>query len=77
MHRVDFTGYSDLLDCPGWWVNFVECSQEQHTSWTKHTLQAELEKYNIKVIEGKVVHDIAYLEFDTEEDYLAFKIRWV
>lgn len=59
------------------WINFIESmplvkSQEE---WLKH-IDRELEKYNAQRLEVEISTLNDRVLFDSEEDYIVFKLRW-
>ena len=81
MVQVDFSEYRNWSTCPVWWKNFVDfavgCNKYRVTEDRNKDLNTAIAKFNARIIdyEGNA-EDIDRLEFETEEDFNAFKLIW-
>jgi hypothetical protein len=80
MVRFDFTVYKNFSACPIWWRNFVLCASKdapsQKQAYINFELDKSIKKYNGSIIDNEDPEDLDALEFETEEDFNAFKIYW-
>lgn len=79
MVKYDFTMYRSFVATPVWWQNFILCFVTYAMPAKKRDKIIELEigKFNGKISDNEDDSEqIDYLEFDTEEDFKAFKIFW-
>ena len=82
--KIDFTDWHSFSSCPTWWRNFVlqTCKGisglSSDSSRRDRALLDGLASHNaIMIIEDSYNQNIDYIVFETEEDYLAFKIKWM
>jgi hypothetical protein len=81
MVQVDFSEYRSWSTCPVWWKNFVDFAvsgrKYRIIDHRNADLNRAISKFNARIIdyEGNT-EDIDYLEFETEEDFNAFKLIW-
>jgi hypothetical protein len=82
--KIDFTDWQSFDSCPRWWRNFVitvckGISGLSHDTDIRNKALADgLAAYNaVMVPEDDYDQEIDYIEFETEEDYLAFRIKWM
>ena len=63
-----------LLDCAreNWWRNFWMSDPYKNSELEK--VNAALKKYNAKITNAGSI--FGALEFDTEQDYVMFVLRW-
>ena len=79
MIRVDFTEYQTFNTCPDWWKNFVlDTLKNTSVSWAEKNrlLDDTIAKYNGSIIDDSHPEDVDALEFETEDDFNAFKLIW-
>ncbi len=84
MVKVDFTIWQSFDQCPAWWRNFVitTCKNIPARVGDEDTrnaaLDAALSHYHCRIIDlTDTGHGLDYLEFETDIDYLAFKLVWM
>lgn len=82
--KIDFTVWQSFDRCPGWWRNFVITTCKGISGLSYDTdirdkaLTDGLAAYNaVMILEDDDDQEIDHLEFETEEDYLAFRIKWM
>lgn len=77
--EIDFSIYTSFSTCPAWWRSFVESTcvglSVLQSEPRSKVLEKELARYNCKMIDNDD-KDVDMLIFETEEDFLAFKLRW-
>jgi len=83
MIQVPFMQYENFVDCPVWWQNFstaalLELKKESTYSSGQRDkcLNSLIEKHNGTIIDSENSDLINFLEFETEDDFTAFKIHW-
>ena len=64
---------ADAIDKP-WWRNFWQ--QDPAFYSELNNLQIALAKYNCRYVNFYKTGRGSYLEFDTEQDYVMFILRW-
>lgn len=84
MVQVDFSEYRFWSTCPVWWRNFVDKTLKDWPRYGRCTdernsvLADAIAVYNGRIIdEESGSEEIDYLEFDTEDDFNAFKLIWI
>lgn len=61
---------------PQWWVNFT-CSDDKPHTYNRDTLNEFLKPYKCCYYpETDAYMEDDYIEFDTEQDYAIFLLRW-
>ena len=81
MVRVDFTEYRSYSTSPVWWRNFIDTilrdGKLRSTDERNDVLDDALAKYHCTLYdEESGPEEIDYIEFETEDDFNAFKLVW-
>jgi hypothetical protein len=80
MIRIDFAEYSTFNKCPIWWQNFVlgTLNKSPPVTWAEKNrlLDDAIAKYNGAIIDDSHPEDVDALEFETEDDFNAFRLIW-
>jgi hypothetical protein len=80
MVKIDFTMFTCFSACPVWWRNFVLCTTKDIPTHKQALMNFELDKaikkYHGSIIDNDNPEDVDALEFETEDDFNAFKIYW-
>jgi hypothetical protein len=72
--RVSFKEYDWLHETPLYWQNFVHM-MDKGELWD-HANKILENEYHGKMIMGIEDPTFDYLEFDTEEDFIVFRLKW-
>ena len=82
--KIHFTDWQSFDRCPRWWRNFVITTCQGISGLSHDTQRREkaladgLAAYSgVMIPEESYDQEIDYIEFETEEDYLAFRIKWM
>lgn len=71
-HRILLFSTDDTINQPRWWSNYVDSLKDT----TIEPVNEDLKRYNAVVWIDKENDYARYLEFESEEHYSMFILRW-